>query len=129
MSDFRTQFQAAATALDKAFGERLEIRRAAAGEFMKLPAVASNPPAILVGILDIPTEIIRLKGDSDGAKSDLVAERPTAEFRQQLFSDLLPAPAKGDEIIAIERDGSPHYRVLDIKPDGVSHIVCQLAPL
>ncbi len=96
---------------------------------MRLPAVASNPPVIVIGILDIPSQILRPMGESEASKAEVLAEKPTAEFRETLFSMLVQAPKKGDEIIALDRDGVPHYRVLDAKPDGVSHIICQLAPL
>lgn len=129
MSAFRDAFQAAAPRLDKAFGERLEIRRAAAGEFMRLTAQPECPPAIVVGILDLPTDAYRPKGDSDGSRSDVLAMKPTAEFRDTLFGGELDAPKKGDEIVALDRAGEPRFRVLDAKPDGLSHIVCQLAQL
>lgn len=129
MSRFRDAFQAAAPSLDRAFGERLEIRRAAGGEFTRLPAVASDPPAIVVGILDLPNDVVRAKGENDAAKSDVLAQKPTAEFRDTLFAGVLAPPAQGDEIVALDRAGVPRFRVLDAKPDGVAHIVCQLAPL
>lgn len=129
MSQFSDAFSARQNLLDNRFGEVLEIRRAVEGEFTRGAAIASDPPVIVVGILDVPTEVFRANGPLDAAKSELLLERPVVDFAANLFSEILAAPQEGDEIVAVSRDGSPRFRVLDAKPDGVSRLVCQLAPL
>jgi len=129
LSQFSDAFSARQNLLDKRFGEVLELRRAVEGEFTRGAAVASDPPIIVVGILDVPTDVFRANGPLDAAKSELLMERPVADFAASLFSGILSPPQEGDEIVAVNRAGSPRYRVLDTKPDGVSRIVCQLAPL
>lgn len=128
MSRFRDEFVEADESLDEAFGELLEIRPLVQGEFTR-SAVLSAAPYQIVGILDLPTEVVRAEGIRDGAKSEVVAINATADFAESLFSQERPAPKESDEIVAVSRPGAPRYRVNDAKPGGVSRIVCQLSPL
>jgi hypothetical protein len=129
-SSFEALFAEADTALDEAFATLLEIRPLAPAEFTRSSQL-SSPAYRIMGILDLPTEVIRAEGRlvDAGAKSDIVAVKATADFALALFGADRPAPKEGDEIVAVERSGAPHYRVESAKPDGVSRLVCQLAPL
>jgi hypothetical protein len=127
MSRFSDEFVEANSSLDEAFGEPLEVRPIANGEFTR--GALSGAAFTVVGILDLPVEVVRADGILDGAKSEIVAMKPTADFAASIFSDARPAPKEGDEIVALSRPGSPRFRVFDARPDGVSRIVCQLSPL
>jgi hypothetical protein len=128
MSRFRDAFVAADADLDGAFGEALQIVPVVVGEFLRNATPAAAPYDV-VGILDLPTDILAVGRDRDAARSEVIVQTPSAEFALQQFGPAKPAPKEGDEIVASLRPGAPRYRVLSVKPDGVSRIVCQLAAL
>jgi hypothetical protein len=128
VSLFRDAFVAADADLDGAFGEALQIVPVVVGEFMR-NATPASPPFEVVGILDLPTDILAVGRERDGAHSEVIVQTPSVEFALQQFGPGKPAPKDGDEIVAPSRPGAPRYRVLSAKPDGVSRIVCQLAAL
>jgi hypothetical protein len=127
MSLFRNLASTSFMGLDAVFGEAIELRRVAAGEFVR--SSDDDGVFMVTGVLDIPSEDVRGFGGSDGATSEVVAQKPTVEFAASIFEGDVPTPQEGDEITATDRQNTPRYRVLSVKPDGVSRIVCQLAPL
>jgi hypothetical protein len=127
MSSFRDEFVEADACLDDGFAEPLEIHPITVGEFTRKAALGA--PYTVSGILDLPEQVVRADGIHDGAKSEVLAMKATADFSARLFSDAQPSPKKGDEIVASSRPGAPRFSVLDTKPDGASRIVCQLSPL
>lgn len=130
MTAFEALFAEADVALDEAFATLLEIRPLAPAEFTRSTQL-SSPAYRIMGILDLPTEVLRAEGRlvDAGAKSEVVAVKATADFALSLFGADNPPPKEGDEIVAVDRAGAPRYRVESAKPDGVSRLVCQLAPL
>ncbi|MBY6239812.1 hypothetical protein [Methylosinus sp. Sm6] len=128
MSLFRDAFAAADADFDDNFGEPLQIIPVVVGEFLR-NATPATPPLDVVGILDLPTDILAVGRERDGARSEVIVQTPFAEFALQHFGPGAPLPKEGDEIVAPSRPGAPRYRVLSVKPDGVSRIICQLAAL
>jgi hypothetical protein len=127
MSVFRNLASTSFERLDASFGEAIELRRVAAGEFVRQSD--DDGVFMITGVLDIPAEDVRGFGGSDGATSEVIAQQPTVEFAASIFDGDVPLPQDGDEITATDRPNAPRYRVLAVKPDGVSRVVCQLAPL
>ena len=129
MSRFLTQFAAKQGLLDNQYGEPLEVRHILAGEFIAGAADPARPAFRVVGVLDTPDVIVQGAGTMDGAKSELVASHPTVDFAVSAFTDTHPRPVKGTVIVAVDRPGAPHYRILSVLPDGGIRLVCQLAEI
>lgn len=129
MSVFRDRFARQQSRLDKAFGELLEIRHVVAGEFVGGRLDPNRPPFQVIGILDMPRQVVAGGGSDDGAKAELVMLPAQADFDASQFSEAKPPPEQGTIVVAVGRSDQPKFRVRKPLPDGVSRIVCDLEPI
>lgn len=127
MSDFRSAWQAGQFRLDATFGERIEVHHfLAGGQILQGRPDPAFPVFAVVGILDLPSELLRPTGMVDSAKSELVVTTPSVDFDVAQFDALRPAPRKGSRLIATEQPGGPSFIVDEVKPDGLGRLICHL---
>ncbi|RFB80405.1 hypothetical protein [Methylovirgula sp. 4M-Z18] len=129
MSLFAAIAEAAFAPLDAIYGETILVQHVLASEFTAGAPDPAIPAFSVVAPLDLPRELMLAAGSSDGAKSELVKISARVEFDAALFSPLKPAPVAGTILTATDRAGHPRFRVRDVEPDGVTRIVCEIAPL
>ena len=128
MSIFSDAWVAAAPNLYATFGEPIEIRHVAAGEFTRCASPAL-PPFTVTGILDVTDEVLQGFGTHDGAKAEIAVAHPTVDFPLSAFGDSRPIPVKGTIVVAVSRDGQPQFVVRDVLAASIATLTCQLAPL
>lgn len=115
--------------LDDFYGEQLQIVPWIVGDVLAGGPDPSQPAFIVVGILDAPTRVERVEGAAGviGARSDVTACAPQVDFAESVFGPAAPQPLENWRITAIERDGSPTFRIIGLpRPDGVGRLVCSL---
>jgi hypothetical protein len=127
-SDFAAAFADAAANLDNTFGEPIELQPMLPGDFSAGVVDPANPFFSVIGILDAPDKVTRVEGAAaiSGNASDLVAAAPSADFAASLFPSAGPMPAVGWRIQATTRATRNLFKIVGVKFDGVSRIVCQL---
>jgi len=127
-SRFAIAFAGASPDLDDAFGEPIELQPMLPGDFSAGVVDPDNPFFGAVGILDAPDKVTRVEGAAaiTGNASDLVAAAPSVDFAASLFPSAGPMPAVGWRISATTRATRNLFKIVGVKFDGVSRVVCQL---
>ena len=129
MSAFADAFAGRQGSLDSTFGEPLLIAPQIAGEFTAGGPDPARPPFTAIGVLDVAGLVVDGAGLKTAARSEVETTNPVADFALTQFGPGRPQPVKGWLITATTRANAPSYTVLDALPDGVSRLICQLAPL
>src|ERR1700722_8226747 len=100
MSLFREQMTLQQGRWDKVYGEPLEIRHVVENEFTGGTLDPEIPPFVVMGILDMPQQLMFGSRSSIGDKAELISTPTQADFDASIFSDHFPEPVPGTLIVA-----------------------------
>lgn len=119
------------SSIDRMYAENTRIIRKTKGEIFSSVADGSRPPVDVVGVIDINpmTIVAQDQGQYDGFQPSFAANRIHVSYKYGVFADKDEWPRQDDRIVALDRTGTPTYRVTrDAEDDGIGRVLCICVP-
>lgn len=129
MNLFASIAAAAFAPIDATFGERLQVQHMLAAQFLAPSSDPAFPDFVVVGVLDIDGEVRDMSGRKEGDRSEIQTAQRFADIADAAFCAAQPAPVTGTILTALDRPGSPAFRVTDALSQDDGRTKYQVVPL
>ena len=118
-------------AVDTVMGETTRIEPQSKGDVFSGAADSSRPPFEVVGIVDFSPTTATVGDESsyDGFQPSLAGDRIHVSYALSSFPNASSYPRQNDIIVAIERSGTPKFRIMKApEHDGIGRMICVCVP-
>jgi hypothetical protein len=117
--------------VDSVMGERTRIEPQGKGDVFSGSADDTRPPFEVIGVVDFSPTTVTVGDESsyDGFQPSLAGDRIHVSYALSSFQNASSYPRQNDVIAAIERSGTPKFRIMKApEHDGIGRMICVCVP-